>query len=254
MGKGISYCRSCGIRLASDASFAASDGRNYCDPCRPADVAAPLERRKAATTKIRAQSTAARPRETTRLRRRGGWGAALAAAGVVALAVGLAIAAASSAEAPRAPAPPPRAAAVVDAPPPVKAESAPTLDELLARIRDLRQNDLMFERRDEVLKLLSEAAGRAGARLGEVDWIAVEYDRKYEDAAARLADFTRSEAQRLASKEKFAEAVERLDGYPAPFRASRSAAALRELRQEYVRRRGDAVPASVGAPPSKRVF
>jgi hypothetical protein len=263
MGKGISYCHRCGLRLLVDDASGASamtESRRFCAACRPAEAAAPApapaERRKSSTTKVRAQGSGARPRETTRIRKRSKWAVALPAAAAVALAVGIALATGASPESRPATTVVPAPAAVPEQRPAAKEEPAPSLDELLARVRAVRQDDLMFERRDEVLRLLGAAAGRAGSRLGEVDLLSAEYDRKFEEAAARLADFTRSEAQRMAAKEKFAEALERLDGYPAAFRTSRSAASLRELRREYVRRRGaDApAPAAGGVPPSRLVF
>jgi hypothetical protein len=109
----------------------------------------------------------------------------------------------------------------------------------------------MFERREEVLRLLKEAAGRSGPRLEEVDQIAAEYDRKFEQAAARLADFTRSEAMRMAAKQKYAEAIERLDGYPAAFKTSASAEQIRALRRDFERRRAESA-AQPPSPPQKQ--
>ncbi len=76
-----------------------------------------------------------------------------------------------------------------------------------------------------------------------MDLVAADYDRKFEEAAARVADFTRSEASRMASRQKYADAIERLDGYPTAFRSSKSAGTIRALREDLERRRGaDAVP------------
>jgi hypothetical protein len=170
----------------------------------------------------------------------------VAASAVVVLAIGLAIAAGGS---PRPDAAVTPVVAPVQVQTPPKLEPAVTLDELLSRVRDLRQSDLLFERRSDILGLLKEAAGRSGPRLEEVDQIAAEYDRKFEQAAARLADFTRSEAMRMAAKQKYAEAIERLDGYPPAFLASKSAEPLRVLRQDLERRKAEAgAPAASQAP------
>jgi hypothetical protein len=189
---------------------------------------------------------AGRTRETTRIRKRSPLRIVLPAGALVALAIGIAVAAGTSSSDPR----PSRA--TVAAPPaeiPAAPKPVPSVDELLGRIRELRQSDLLFERREEVVQLLREAGGRAGTRLEEVDQLAAEYGRKFEEAAARVADFTRSEALRMAAKQKYSEAIDRLDGYPAGFRASRSAEPLRVLRQDLERRRAEsAVQPSPQAP------
>jgi hypothetical protein len=126
-------------------------------------------------------------------------------------------------------------------------EAAPSIEEILARVRAIRESDLMFERREEVLKLLRGASGR-----GEADRLLAEYERQYEDTAARLADFARSEALRLAEKRKFAEAIASLDGLPAAFRDSQAAKPLGSLRSDLERRRGEAAkpaPAPQRTPP-----
>ena len=208
------------------------------------------------STRLRRQPPAPHPRETTRIRKRGALPLVIGAGIVVALAIGIAIAAAGS------PTPPPTPSSVVIVVPPTepapvfKAPAGPTLDETLAQIRETRGSDLLFERRGEILRLLKDAAARAGTRLEEVDQVAAEYDRKFEEAAARLADFTRSEALRMASKGKFSEAIERVDGYPAPFLASKSAENLRLLRRDLERRRAESTlpPPGSSSPPPKRVL
>lgn len=237
MGKEISYCHSCGHRL--DRAFV-HDGRRYCDSCRPAEAAldVPIATRRQTSTRLRLQPPAPRPRETTRIRKRNPVPLTLSAAGLLAVGLGIAIAAGHS------PTPPPAAPPVVAAPTPEpaapKPPPPPSIDQTLARVREIRESDLLFERRSEILSLLKELAARAGSRLEEVDQVAVEYDRKFEQAAARLADFTRSEALRMASKQKFSEAIDRLDGYPETFRGSRSAESLRALRLELEQKRAEA--------------
>lgn len=253
MGKEISYCHACGHRL--DRAFM-HDGRRYCEPCRPAEAvleapAAAVPSRRQTSTRVRRQVPAPR-RETTRIRKRPPLPILLAAAAVAALAIGFAIAAGRSAS------PPAPAAAVAPAAEPAPAPPAPpapSIDETLARIRELRQSDLLFERRSEILRMLKEAAARAGSRLEEVDQVAADYDRKFEEAAARLADFTRSEALRMAAKSRYAEAIERLDGYPEAFRGSKSADPLRLLRQDLERRRAEAAaPAPAPGESPRRVL
>lgn len=257
MGKEISYCRSCGHRLLVNESeqnrVYVHDGRRFCERCCPAgavpEVPAPTAPRRQTSTRLRQQPPAPRPRETTRIRKRSPLPLALSAAAVLALGIGIAVAAGGS---PPPPAPPDRnkiATQICDAAP--AAPPAPSIDETLARVREMRQSDLLFERRDDIVRLLRDLAGRSGPRLEEVDLVAAEYDRKFEEAAARLADFTRSEALRMASKQKFAEAIDRVDGFPATFRASKAAESLRLLRQDLERRRADAavpVPAPSQAP------
>jgi hypothetical protein len=227
------------------------DNRRFCRTCCPTpvvDPAPPAQRRQTSTRLRMPQGPAPKPRETTRVRKRSPIGLVAVGAVLAVLAIGITIAASGSPAPEPAPAPaiPPP---VVQAPAEPKAPPAPTLDELLSRIRDLRQSDLMFERRDEVVALLKDAAARSGPRLEEVDQVAAEYDRKFEQAAARLADFTRSEAMRMAEKEKYVEAIERLDGFPAAFRTSKSADPIRALRRELELRKGVPIP----APPQKQV-
>jgi hypothetical protein len=251
VGKEISYCTACGHRL--EQTFL-HEGRRYCEFCRPAAAIVESVVRRQSSTRVRQQPPAPRPRETTRIRKRSPLPIVIAAGAVIALAIGIAIAASHSSTAPAAPAsvaiaPP------VDPTPAPKAPPAPSIDETLARIRELRQSDLLFERRTEILRLLKDLAGRAGPRLEEVDLVAAEYDRKFEEAAARLADFTRSEALRMVSRQKFADAIERLDGYPESLRGSKSAESLRVLRQDLERRRAEAAaPAPAPGPSPRRVL
>jgi hypothetical protein len=239
MAKEVSYCESCGNRLF-DRSFA-YDGRTFCDACRPASRApvAPARERRPSP-----KAPARRARESTRLRRkRGVLGPALGAAAAAALAAGIAVVASGPSPAP-APAPEPPARALVAAAPEPEVETGPSPEETLALVREIRESDRLFQRRDEVVKLLREAGGR-----GEADRLAAEYEKQFEDAAARLADFARSEALRLAAQKKFAQAIETVDGYPESFRSSRSAEALKTLRQDLERRRAESAGAE--RPPSR---
>jgi hypothetical protein len=252
VGKEISYCQVCGDRLgvgeALENQVYVHEGRRYCSDCRPERATAkiPVPERRKSSTKMRAPAPAARPKESTRMRKRRGPALAIAAGLALASVIGIAVGAGSRASDPPAAVPKASSGAVAPAAPPApKPDAGSTLDELLTRVRELRQSDLMFERRDEVRRLLAEAAGKAGPRLEEVDLLSADYDRKFEEAAARLADFTRSEAGRMATKQKFAEAIERLDGYPAAFRTSRAAGPLQRLREDYERRRS-----ASGAPPA----
>jgi hypothetical protein len=222
-----------------------------CTACRPATPAPEVPSpRRGTSARLRQQPPAPRLRETTRIRRRHALPLVIGAAALLALAIGIAIAAGG----PTSASPTPSTVVVVvppsKEPPPAGApEVKPRLDDLLTTIREMRAADLLFEKRVEILRLLKDAAAGAGNRLEEVDQVAADYDRKFEDAAARLADFTRSEALRIASKGKVAEAIERVDGYPAPFRASKSAERLRLLRQDLERRLE-----SPSATPPKRVL
>lgn len=261
MGKEISYCHSCGHRLLVNESeqnrAVMHENRRFCRTCCPSQpiAAPPVAQRRQSSTRLRMQGPPApRLRETTRIRRRNPVTLVASAAAVVALGLGIAIAAGSSSPAPVPPGP--VVAPVGAAPPAPKqppAAPAPTIDELLVQAREIRQSDLMFDRRDDVVRLLKEAAGRAGPRLEEIDLLTADYDRKFEQAAARLADFTRSEAMRMAAKRKYAEAIERLDGYPAAFRGSKAAETLRLVRQDLERRRAESALPLSPAPPKRIV-
>ncbi|MBI3854198.1 MAG: hypothetical protein HY293_00755 [Planctomycetes bacterium] len=244
VGKEITYCHSCGHRLVGDGSErSVHDNRRYCRTCCPSQpVPTALEpKRRASSTRLK--SPAPKPRETTRIRKRRPLRLIASAAAVAAMGIGIALAAGGR------PAPLPLAkpsAVAPELPPPPAPAPPPPVEELLVRIREIRHSDLMFERRDEVVRLLKEAAGRAGPRLEEVDVLSADYERKYEQAAARLADFTRSEAMRMAARQKYAEAFERLDGYPAAFRGSKAAEQVRLCRLDLERRRAESAlqPAS----------
>ena len=242
VGKEISYCHTCGHRV--DRAFL-HDGRRFCETCRPAEAMSEVPIKRQSSTRLRQQPPAPR-RETTRIRKRNPVPILVGAAAVIALAIGIAIAAGQSPP-PAPPAPSPAAAPAPDPPAP-KAPTVPSIDETLARIRELRESDLLYEKRPEIVRMLKDLAGRAGSRLEEVDQVAAEYDRTYEEAAARLADFTRSEAQRMAAKQKLTEAIDRLDGYPQPFQASRAAESIRRLKQDLERRRAEAAPAGGESP------
>jgi hypothetical protein len=249
VGKEISYCQICGKRLgvgeAVENQVYVHEGRRYCSACRPdrATAKIPAPERRKSSTKLRVPLPAARVKETTRVRKRPGPAFAVAAGLALASAIGIAIAAGGRTPEPLPAAKPALATPIVSPVP--KVDAGPTLDELLVRIRELRQSDLMFERHDEIRRLLTDAAGKAGPRLEEVDLLAADYDRRFEEAAARLADFTRAEAARMAGKQKFSEAVERLDGFPAAFQSSKAAGPLKRLREDYERRRS-----APGAPPA----
>jgi hypothetical protein len=177
-----------------------------------------------------------RAKESTRIRRkRSLLVPGLAAAAVAALAVGIALA--SGGPSPEEPAPAPVLAAPRPAPPPAP---PPSPEALLAKAREIREADLLFERRAHVLELLRQAGPRA-------DRVAAEYDHAFEETAARLADFARSEALRHSARQKYAEAIASLDGYPEAFRASRAAGPLRELRKDLERRRTEAAGAPAPA-------
>ena len=249
MGKEISYCQVCGARLgvggAPDQQVYVHEGRRYCSACRPERATArlPLSDRRTSSTRLRSQLPAARAKDTSRVRK--GKGAPWAIAAGLALASAIGIALAAGGRTPALPAVAAKASPPTELREPApKPEAGPALDELLGRIRELRRSDLMFERRDEVRRLLGQASGRAGGRLEEIDLVSADYDRAFEEAAARLADFTRSEAVRMASKQKLAEAIERLDGFPAVFQSSKAAGPLKQLREDYERRRSAA-----GTPP-----
>jgi hypothetical protein len=250
VGKEISYCHACGHRL--ERPFLA-DGRRYCEACRPADAEpeVPVTQRRQTSTRLRMQPPAPR-RDTTRVRKRNPLPLVIGTAAVVAVAIGIAIAAGHST--PPAPAPSVAAVPAAEPAPAPKAPPAPSVDETLSRIRELRASDLLYEKRLEIVRMLRELAARAGPRLEEVDLVAAEYDRKFEEAASRLADFTRSEAVRMASKQRYADAIERLDGYPEPFRASKAAESLRGLRQDLEKRRAEAAAPAAGERSPRRVL
>jgi hypothetical protein len=105
-------------------------------------------------------------------------------------------------------------------------------DAALAQIRSLIRSDTLFVRRPEVLQLVTATEKSAGARGAELERLRADYDKSYQEASRRLADFTRSEAERLAGQNKFAEAVAKCDDYLQSFGSTPAGEAIRKYREE----------------------
>ncbi len=114
--------------------------------------------------------------------------------------------------------------------------NAARLDNFLAQIRDLREQDKTFVRKEEILRMLRSAADMAGARRAEAEQAIAEYGKAFEEAAAQAAEAARSEAVKLAGEKKFPEALARIDGYPESFRKTPHAAPLAALREELAKK------------------
>lgn len=116
-----------------------------------------------------------------------------------------------------------------------KADAA-RLDHFLRQIRELREGDPKFLRKSEILGMLRSAAGLAGSRRAEVEQISAEYEKAFEEAAAKAAEAVRAEAGKLAGERKFPEAMARIDEYPQSFRGTPHGAPLEALRAELARK------------------
>ncbi len=115
--------------------------------------------------------------------------------------------------------------------PPTEQDKSARIDAFLAQIREAIAADTAFERRAEIQNMISAARKDAGARA---DKLKAEYEKGFEEACQRLADFAASEARRLAAQKKFDEALAKIEEYPAAFGSTRHAEALRKLRDEIV--------------------
>ena len=106
------------------------------------------------------------------------------------------------------------------------------LDRFLDQIQLVMRADSSFQRRGEVKVMLGSALKNAGSRSAKVEKVIVDYEKSFNDAAQKGADFIRADAERLAAQQKFSEALAKLDEYPASFGGTRHAEALKALREE----------------------
>ena len=269
MGREIVYCERCGNGLREDdfqkGRASMIGNRPFCAACRPATSRVPAAVPAGPAPAPEPPPTKAdpprRPRKTStaRIPIAGPPGARRAppakparaskAPLIVALVVGgavvlvLLIIVAASSGRPRssaAPKPGPAEARVDETEAAMKSPEAPPGDRPdahLAEIHELIRNDALFTKRPEVLERMEGARRSAGARAGDLDRLRAEYDRDYEDAARRLADFARGEAQRLASQNKLDEAIRKCDDYLGTFGPASAASPIRNLRLNLEKRR-----------------
>jgi hypothetical protein len=110
------------------------------------------------------------------------------------------------------------------------------VETFVADIVEVVREDPDFARREEVLRMWDSAAASAGARAEEFRRRKRDYEEAFEKAAQKAADEARAAAEKLAAQERYAEAVERLDGVPAAFRTARAGSRLPLLREELARK------------------
>ena len=235
MGKEIVYCQGCGTNLReSDFEKGRAhvvDNRPYCSECKPLPKTESPRPRKASTGRIPVPPPqAARRPAPARPARRSNTpllvGGIVAAIVILMLLIVLAAGGGRTRSA-STPAPAPEKESA-----PAGARRADAADGPLGRIRELIREDTLFARRAEILALFD-----AAPRAGDTDRLRAEYDRSFEDAAKRLADFARSEASRLASQNKPAEALRKCDEYLESFGPAPAAEPIRKLRQDIQQRR-----------------
>ena len=243
MGKEIVYCQGCGTNLREEdfekGRARRVENRPFCVECKPApppNVETPRPR-KTSTGRIPITTPpgARRPVPPKAAQTRNLpliIGGAIAALVVLMLLIVMA----SRSGRPRPPASSSSAAPETEAAPsPAPTDDRPDLR--LAQIREIIRGDPLFARRTDVVQRMEEARREAGSRDGEVGRLRAEYDRSYEEAARRLADFARSEAERLAAQRKLDDAIRTCDDYLDSFGPAGSADAIRRLRRDLDKRR-----------------
>ena len=233
MGKEIVYCQGCGTNLR-EGDFEKGrahvvDNRPFCSDCKPLPKTESPRPRKVSTGRIPVLAAPA-ARRPAPARPAKASNTPLLVGGIVAAIVVLMLLIVMAAGGGRTrgasgPAPEKDNA-------PVPARRPEPTDGALARIRELIREDTLFARRAEILALFD-----AAPRAGDTDRLRAEYDRNFEDAAKRLADFARGEANRLAAQNKTSEALRKCDEYLEAFGSSATAEAIRKLRQEIQQRR-----------------
>lgn len=156
--------------------------------------------------------------------------------GVLLTLLGTAIA--GSGAPPAAPLPEKKAAEPAPTAAPVRVEpEKPSVDARLRQIEETIRDDSGFSKRSEILRMIDDLRASAGPRSEDLDRLRAEYARGFETAAARLADFARSEAERLAAKTRLDEALRKCDDYLESFGSSSHAISVRQLRDDLDRRR-----------------
>lgn len=249
MGKLIVYCEGCGNSLREQEfdSGAAQvlENRPYCGTCRPPENPAPRPAaRRSESTRVRRGTSTSRlpvsppppapPARGPKLPFLFGLGT-----GVLLTLLSTAVLRSAPEKEPLR-----ETAAAPVRPPPEKPASLPEEARVaspeihLRQIEEAIRDDPGFSRRTELLRSFDSLRPAPGAQAAEVDRHRADYDRRFETAADRLAEFTRTEAERLASKSKVDDAVRKCDDFLETFGASAAAGAIRRLRDELDRRRG----------------
>jgi len=114
-------------------------------------------------------------------------------------------------------------------------------------LRELVAKDTRFSRRRDALSQIAATRAVAGARAGEVDRLAADYDRAFEAAAAKSVAGLRAEMERLAAAGDVAAASAKADEIPAPFADTAPARELRSLRESILKKGEDAARSAVQA-------
>lgn len=244
MGKEIVYCQGCGTNLREEdfekGRAHRVENRPFCVECKPAPSP------KAETPRARKTSTGRIPVATPPAARRPVPSRAaqtrnlpLLIGGVIAalLVLLILIVMASRAGRPRPPASSAPEQGAAPAPVPAAAPTDNSTDARLAQIREFLRGDPLFMRRAEAVRRMDDARREAGPRAGEIDRLRADYDRSYDEAARRLADFARGEAERLAARRKLDDAIRTCDDYLESFGPAPPAQAIRRLRQDLDRQR-----------------
>ena len=241
MGKEIVYCQGCGNNLREEdfekARAHMVDNRPFCSACKPLPKTESPRPRKASTGRIPVPpgQAARRPAPTRPAQVPN---TPLLVGGIVAALVVLMLLVVLAAGGGRAKPPTPAAASSArEGEKRGEPATGDRTDADLAQIRELIKTDTLFARRREAIRLIETARANAGARVGELDRVRAEYDRTYEDAARRLAEFCRTEAGRLAAQKKVDEAIRKCDEYLESFSPAPAAESIRKLRQDLEKQR-----------------
>jgi hypothetical protein len=106
------------------------------------------------------------------------------------------------------------------------------IEPALNRIQQLIREDPAFKRRTDIQIQINSALGAAGGRSPQLEQLKADYERRYEETAARQAESTRAEAERLVGENKLNDAIRKCDEFMATFASSAEGESIKKLRAE----------------------
>jgi hypothetical protein len=237
MGREIVYCEGCGTNLREPdfekGGARLLENKPYCAPCRPAEPPPPPPHR-SETTRTRKASTPRiplPPPASPKVSVLAGLGLLAIALLAVVLACGRPTPEKIAVSTPKEN----REPATAVLPDPERDRAAH--EGRLREIDEVIKADPLFERSAEVFRRIDAGRRSAGPHVADFDRIRAAYEKSFEDAAKRLAEFARTEAARLASQAKLDDAVRKCDEYLESYGPTAAAASIRRLREELDRRR-----------------
>jgi hypothetical protein len=109
------------------------------------------------------------------------------------------------------------------------------LDESLAKVTSIENNDPRYEQRAKIQDMFKEAHAAAGnlgdAAKAKVDDAEKAYERRYQDAGTAAASPLMQQARVLANQGKYDEALAALDAFPTSFSDCKVVEEIAKLRE-----------------------